>query len=283
VCCKFDVVACHHYVSVSNYCVCVGVCCKFDVVACHYAFHYACAKSETARQLLANAAALVESGGIFLATIIDYRVLKSKVRAALLHSSSPPSSNTERVGLNTGEDNNKDEEGLVTGDGDDAAAAAAAAASDAPHAHQSVCAGNDVFQVNFSRDNAMRLLNLDEPQPVNLHESAPSTITPQNGFGIAYNFSLGDAVDDCPEYVVPLPEVCLMAEEVGFEVLWAQNCGDMVLECCEHPFWGPMLSTMHVTPSQGTNHHHQNRALSQPEWEVAGLYAGVVFRKKVVI
>ena len=89
-------------------------------------------------------------------------------------------------------------------------------------------------------------------------------------FGLAYRFSLHEAVEDCEEYLVHLPTLVRLAQRVGLELLYASNFTHFFKEHAESDKY--LLDKMRVMPQQG--------AIPEEEWEVSHLYLAVAFRKK---
>ena len=113
--------------------------------------------------------------------------------------------------------------------------------------------GNSLYQVAF--------------RPQHASKAFASNASP---FGIAYTFSLKEAVDECEEYLVHLPTLKRLARERGLELLYAANFTDFFAnEWQQH---APLLERMKVLPEDG-------RPLSQEEWDVAHTYMVVAFRR----
>eukprot|EP00510_Aplanochytrium_minuta_P003754 CAMPEP_0184008844 /NCGR_PEP_ID=MMETSP0954-20121128/2228_1 /TAXON_ID=627963 /ORGANISM="Aplanochytrium sp, Strain PBS07" /LENGTH=133 /DNA_ID=CAMNT_0026288057 /DNA_START=456 /DNA_END=857 /DNA_ORIENTATION=- len=95
---------------------------------------------------------------------------------------------------------------------------------------------------------------------------------PLEDFGVAYDFSLGDAIQGCREYVVPLNAVKRMALEFGLELVQCQNFGTLIHEKVKDSAALELLDQMSVL---------SKRPLSLAEWEACQLYVAMVFRKVV--
>ncbi|CAM0953771.1 unnamed protein product [Alopecurus aequalis] len=97
-------------------------------------------------------------------------------------------------------------------------------------------------------------------------EYAEKKFPASRAFGIKYRFRLEDAVDDCPEWVVPFHVFRLLAEEYDLELVLVKNFHEFVHKYSWKPEFG------HLVQRIGT--------LSQDEWEVSYLYLAFVFRKR---
>ena len=91
-------------------------------------------------------------------------------------------------------------------------------------------------------------------------------------FGIAYRFTLKEAVEDCVEYLVHLPTLERLAAEAGLEMLYARNFTDFFADECAANT--DLLERMKVLPLD------EGGRLTEEEWEVAHTYMCVAFRKK---
>ncbi|GBG33282.1 mRNA cap guanine-N7 methyltransferase [Hondaea fermentalgiana] len=117
-------------------------------------------------------------------------------------------------------------------------------------------------QPNFS--NKVCAVSFADPLPAD-----PADIA----FGSAYSFSLGDAVQDCKEFVVPEARIKAMAARHGLELVVSQNLSAFVSDKCKA--YEAMLHSMSVI-----GHKTQGRPpMSQDEWEAIQLYKMMVFRK----
>lgn len=93
-------------------------------------------------------------------------------------------------------------------------------------------------------------------------------------FGVAYRFTLKEAVEDCEEYLVPLTSLTRLAHTAGLDLLYATNFTDFVAEeCAKHV---ELLERMKVLPPAAG----AMSALTEDEWEVAHTYMAVAFRKR---
>ena len=112
--------------------------------------------------------------------------------------------------------------------------------------------GNPLYQVEFTATSQTKAFRAD---------ASP--------FGIAYRFSLKEAVEDCEEYLVHLPTLKRVAKTHGLELLYAANFTDFFAN--EWPHHADLLERMKVLPADGS--------LSQDEWDVAHCYMVVAFRR----
>lgn len=105
--------------------------------------------------------------------------------------------------------------------------------------------------------------------------TAPS----EGSFGLRYNFTLRDQIDtdsgaeavDLPEYLVPDDLLKRMLKEHGFELLLKQNFHHFITKNKDKRENRMLLEKMHVMNVDGT--------LSDAEWEIAGLYQVLAFKK----
>uniref|UniRef100_K3WYB2 mRNA (guanine-N(7))-methyltransferase n=1 Tax=Globisporangium ultimum (strain ATCC 200006 / CBS 805.95 / DAOM BR144) TaxID=431595 RepID=K3WYB2_GLOUD len=95
-------------------------------------------------------------------------------------------------------------------------------------------------------------------------------------FGLRYNFTLRDSdVDeggeavDTPEYLVPDDLLSRLVKENGFELLLKQNFHQFILKNTDKN--RSLLEKMHVMNYEGS--------ISDAEWEIAGLYQVLAFKK----
>jgi len=88
-------------------------------------------------------------------------------------------------------------------------------------------------------------------------------------FGIAYRFTLMEAVDDCQEYLVPLEVFSSLASRFGLELEYAMNFTDFFGS--EYFANRDLLQRMRVLPKEGF--------ISDEEWDVAHSYLVFSFVK----
>ena len=98
--------------------------------------------------------------------------------------------------------------------------------------------------------------------------ATPKSFT-SSPFGLAYRFSLTEAVEDCEEYLVHLPTLTRLAAAAGLELIYAKNFTDFFAE--EWQSHRGLLERMRVLPEEGS--------ISQEEWDVAHVYMAVAFRR----
>ncbi|KAF8232361.1 guanine-N(7)-methyltransferase [Tricholoma matsutake] len=93
-------------------------------------------------------------------------------------------------------------------------------------------------------------------------------------FGDRYWFSLEDAVENVPEYVVRWDNFVRMAEEYGLSVEYKEEFHQVFEEHREHSEFGPLMVRMKVVDSEGES------AMDEDQWEAANLYIAFAFRKR---
>jgi mRNA (guanine-N7-)-methyltransferase len=135
----------------------------------------------------------------------------------------------------------------------------------------------------------------DEKDPicsVRFHSSAgqqePSLEDCLTQFGIIYDFTLGDAVQNCPEFVVPLKKVLELAQEYHFSLVphsasasGASSGAGLVTmnqwleeECLANENYLNLRSAMQVCGPRAPG-----RNVSLEEWNAISLYACLTFQK----
>ncbi|KAG1684548.1 hypothetical protein DVH05_010961 [Phytophthora capsici] len=100
----------------------------------------------------------------------------------------------------------------------------------------------------------------------------------EGSFGLRYNFTLRDQVEDdggqavdLPEYLVPDDLLAKLLHEHGFELLLKQNFHRFITDRKDQDRNRTLLEKMHVTNIRGS--------ISDAEWEIAGLYQVLAFKK----
>ncbi|GMF26448.1 unnamed protein product [Phytophthora lilii] len=104
----------------------------------------------------------------------------------------------------------------------------------------------------------------------------------EGSFGLRYNFTLRDRVEDdaegsggqavdLPEYLVPDDLLANLLREHGFELLLKQNFHRFIQQRNDQDRNRTLLEKMHVTNIRGS--------ISDAEWEIAGLYQVLAFKK----
>ncbi|KAJ1917041.1 mRNA cap guanine-N7 methyltransferase [Tieghemiomyces parasiticus] len=91
-------------------------------------------------------------------------------------------------------------------------------------------------------------------------------------FGHRYRFTLEDAVDDCPEYLVHFPTFERMAAEYGLQLIFQKPFHEYYQSLLGNQDAVNTLYSMGVVTDDGAT-------MSRDEWEAAGLYLAFAFRK----
>jgi mRNA (guanine-N7-)-methyltransferase len=120
--------------------------------------------------------------------------------------------------------------------------------------------GNSKFRVRFTGQNwdaQKHELNLPIDQP----------------FGIKYYFTLSNAVEDCPEFLVHFPTLEKLAAEYGLRLVYKANFHQIYFKYSDvrYPELRELLLKM-VYKQNGT-------FISPDEWRIAYMYLGCVFEK----
>ena len=105
----------------------------------------------------------------------------------------------------------------------------------------------------------------------------PEPVSPERGlrdFGLKYLFTLGDAVQGCPEYVVPLHSLVSLAAEQGLRLVRLLQMHAHMTRCAGEPELVALREVMQVTGPKSPG-----RGLSADEWAAIGLYCVAVFEK----
>ncbi|KAI9922853.1 hypothetical protein PsorP6_001069 [Peronosclerospora sorghi] len=108
------------------------------------------------------------------------------------------------------------------------------------------------------------------------------TAASEGSFGLRYNFTLRDRVDDeasggasdavdLPEYLVPDDLLAHLLREHGLELLLKQNFHRFIHQRKNQDRNHALLEKMHVTNIRGS--------ISDAEWAIAGLYQVLAFKK----
>lgn len=93
-------------------------------------------------------------------------------------------------------------------------------------------------------------------------------------FGLGYRFTLGDAVRECAEFVVPLRALVGVAAEAGLRLVRLQPMHAFMARCAQDPDLVALKEVMQLTGPKSVG-----RPLSAEEWDAIGLYCLVVFEK----
>lgn len=179
----------------------------FDVASCQFAMHYMFQTRERANHFFRNMSRQLKVGGVFIATTIDARVVAEA--AHRVEFGSP-------VEVANGENDPVDRPQTST--------------SSLPHAKRCIRVMRDsekvVMKLEFNQENWQRLFTLS---------GSDSSRDGNEAFGIRYNFTLDDGVDNAdeevesaavnaPEWLVPLGEpLRQLAREHNMELILCQN------------------------------------------------------------
>ena len=92
-------------------------------------------------------------------------------------------------------------------------------------------------------------------------------------FGIGYRITVGDAVQECTEFVVPIDRVVELAKDVGLEVTKVQNFGTFITNHIDTNVVGArsLMKRMKLHPLP--------RPVSVSEWRTIQLYVMLAFEK----
>ncbi|KAI9202760.1 putative mRNA cap guanine-N7 methyltransferase [Polychytrium aggregatum] len=112
--------------------------------------------------------------------------------------------------------------------------------------------GNSIYSVKFAQR----------------YESEKSIPT----FGAKYTFHLEDAIDSCPEYLIPMNVLELIAREYGLELVYNKEFLNFYEEKHKESEPRHLLDRMKVVNSEGT--------MAEDEWRVADLYLAFAFVKR---
>jgi len=93
-------------------------------------------------------------------------------------------------------------------------------------------------------------------------------------FGHKYWFSLQDAVDNVPEYVVRWDNFVQMAAEYDLFPVYKEEFHHVFEEHREHPEFGPLMLRMKVVDVNGES------AMDEDQWEAANMYIAFAFEKR---
>ena len=88
-------------------------------------------------------------------------------------------------------------------------------------------------------------------------------------FGCQYVFKLEDAIDECPEFLVPIEKLIQMASKHGLKMVKFQPFHDFFMEQGANDL--ELVKRMRVFDGYGR--------ISQEEWEVLGIYSVFCFQK----
>jgi mRNA (guanine-N7-)-methyltransferase len=213
---------------------------KFDVVSIQFAIHYMMQTRRRARRFFQTVAQLLEVGGNLIATTIDARV----VMGHLLNLG---------CNLHPEQSENSNEPVFVT-------------------------AGEGACRIRFESSIVQKILHsssaISDVKAGSIHEDL---------FGLEYTFTLvegsdhasgvGDAVN-LPEWLIPVPVLQALGEEVGLELVYAQNFHEFYNTRSDPSEYSALHSTMYNMKVL-----NMSGSISQPEWEISRLYVAVKFKK----
>lgn len=102
----------------------------------------------------------------------------------------------------------------------------------------------------------------------------PVTVENKTEFGNKYIFTLCEAIDKCPEYLVQQSTLIKLCNEFNLDLISTNNFHEFYHERRPSPCNRDLLCKMHVIDKDG------NLSMSIPEWEICGLYRTYIFKKK---
>ncbi len=91
----------------------------------------------------------------------------------------------------------------------------------------------------------------------------PVTTTFESPFGIRYTFTLRDAIDACPEYIVPSGQLKSMAAQYGLEFILEAPLPEFFTTFSQVPEYEQLMHRMNIVEGNAL-------AMSPEELEVAG-------------
>lgn len=91
----------------------------------------------------------------------------------------------------------------------------------------------------------------------------PVTTKFDSPFGIRYTFTLKDAIDACPEYIVPMETFKAMAKELGLEFILEAPLPEFFETYSQVPEYEQLMHRMNIVDGDSL-------AMSPEEVEVAG-------------
>mmetsp|Transcript_1916 Transcript_1916/g.2134 ORF Transcript_1916/g.2134 Transcript_1916/m.2134 type:complete len:338 (+) Transcript_1916:278-1291(+) len=114
--------------------------------------------------------------------------------------------------------------------------------------------GNEVYRVQFADRHHSKRFSNDQP------------------FGIEYTFTLEDAVDTLPEYLVPFPVLTQIAEKYGLKLELRANFHDFIREKMTEDVAAELMKKIGVLNPDGSE-------MSDDEWEATYIYCVFAFKK----
>eukprot|EP01135_Chromosphaera_perkinsii_P011817 Nk52_evm8s2506 gene=Nk52_evmTU8s2506 len=124
--------------------------------------------------------------------------------------------------------------------------------------------GNGVYNVTFTNP----VHNSDEDGTGEDKNSAGGRLEP---FGVQYLFTLKDAVQDCPEYLVHFEVFERIAKEYKLELLFRKDFHEFFVYYKDNPKYSALLQRMNVLDD--------DQGIDQAHWDTIGLYTAMAFRK----
>ncbi|GLE10926.1 hypothetical protein PINS_up023198 [Pythium insidiosum] len=219
---------------------------SFQIVSMQFSFHYMFGDEQRATRFFRTLHEVLVDGGIFIATTVDPNKVLHKFYQNV-HRQSPS--------------DQQEPADAVAEDGDEETATKKTKAE--PDVRIVDEKQREVCCIRFDDSIRASLSGYDTPR--------------QGAFGLRYNFTLrdtdeesgGDKAVDLPEYLVPDDLLHRLLRENGFELLLQQNFHPFILRHLEKN--RSLLEKMHVMNFEGT--------ISDAEWEIAGLYQVLAFKK----
>lgn len=93
-------------------------------------------------------------------------------------------------------------------------------------------------------------------------------------FGIKYYFTLGDAVQNCMEFVVPLRSLVALAEKLNLKLRRLMQMHTFMSKCAHDEELASLREVMQIVGPKSPG-----RPLSPEEWDAIGIYCVAVFEK----
>ncbi|KAI5064740.1 hypothetical protein GOP47_0019435 [Adiantum capillus-veneris] len=223
---------------------------QFDVCSCQFALHYAWSSEERARSALRNVAALLKPGGFFIGTIPDAEVVLQRLQEARSRSVAGAGGADRGCG-------------------------------------QRLQFGNEIYRLKFEGVHSAKVLSAYDCQNsaaatvaqhynyVEVKESRSSTSRwPCWWFGVEYEFWLEGAVQDCPEWLVPLAALQQVARFYALDLVFASNFHHLILQLAQSSTTVPSATPDQVLLVPAA-------PASQDEVECTSLYLAFAFQKRV--
>ena len=229
---------------------------SYNLVSCQFAFHYCFQTEAAARRMLENVSDRLETGGFFIATVPDSRVIVPRLRKSVsgrfgnqFYEVCFDDTRPERAHENP-------QRGRTT--------------VFLPSEHSPDAPGGEDLAAATAEDRAYWGTR-DFPA------AAP--------FGVRYCFTLMDAVECTPEYLIHFPTLCALAAEYhlqpvlheNLQSFFARKVGATIdstaarTEGRRAESGVELLRTMDVLPSDGK--------VVPEQWEAAGVYCAIAFQK----